>query len=59
MQGNVITSQGCLSVSEGFVCVSVIKGAYADNLADAVDQLLIIHGISLSFQLLNGLIVLE
>ncbi len=26
-----------------FVCVSVIRGAYADNLADAVDRLLISH----------------
>ncbi len=27
--------------SEGFVCLSVIRGAYADNLTDAVDRLLI------------------
>ncbi len=27
--------------SEGFVCLSVIRGACAGNLADAVDQLLI------------------
>ena len=27
--------------SEGFVCLSVISGAYADNLANAVDRLLI------------------
>ena len=28
--------------SKGFVCVSVISRAYADNLADGVDRLLII-----------------
>ena len=30
------------------VCVSVIRGAYVDNLADAVDRLLIKHGKGLS-----------
>ncbi len=29
--------------SVGFVCLSVIRAACADNLADAVDQLLIYH----------------
>ncbi len=29
--------------SEGFVCLSVIKRACADNLADAVNRLLILH----------------
>ncbi len=29
--------------SEGFVCLSVISGACADNLTDVVDQLIIFH----------------
>ena len=33
----------CHYRSDRFVCMSVIKEAYADNLADAVNQLLILQ----------------